>query len=242
MQVGFSQRLQLDWLELTSGLLLTGSTRGEIQAGLEDFLQDKLSIGSKAKSTNRRNAISILLKIWVSVPENLEPLRNEGLEHLRKLPINEHLPIHWGMTMAVYPFFGVVAETVGRLLRLQGSCTAAQAQRRIKEHLGERETVSRAARRVLRCFVDWGVLQDTGEKGVYQAAPVRLVEDKKLAAWLFEAAMVASGSDAGALKAIAQSPVLFPFANVSLNITDLAANDRLELFRQGLDEDMVILH
>jgi len=47
---------------------------------------------------------------------------------------------------------------------------AAQAQRRIKEQLGEREAVSRAARRVLRCFVDWGVLQDTSEKGVYQSA------------------------------------------------------------------------
>ena len=201
---------------------------------------DLLSIGSKAKSTNRAKAISILLKIWVSVPENLEPLRNEGLEHLRKLPINEHLPVHWGMTMAVYPFFGVVAETVGRLLRLQGSCTAAQAQRRIKEHLGERETVSRAARRVLRCFVDWGVLEDTGEKGVYQAAPVQLVKDKQLAAWLIEAAMVASGSNSGALKAIAQSPALFPFA-FSVSITDLAGNDRLELFRQGLDEDMIML-
>lgn len=240
VQVGFSQRLQLDWLEFTSGLLLAGSTRGEIQAGLEDLLEDKLSIGSKAKSTNRSKAISILLKIWVSVPENLEPLRNEGLEHLRRLPINEHLPVHWGMTMAVYPFFGVVAEMVGRLLRLQGSCTAAQAQRRIKEHLGERETVSRAARRVLRCFVDWGVLEDTGEKGVYQAAPVQLVEDKKLAAWLIEAAMVASGSDAGALKAIAQSPALFPFA-FGVNTTDSAGNDRLELFRQGLDEDMIML-
>jgi hypothetical protein len=240
VQVGFSQRLQLDWLELTSGLLLAGSTRGEIQAGLEDFLHDKLSIGSNAKSTNRRKAISILLKIWVSVPKSLEPLRNEGLEHLRKLPIHEHLPVHWGMTMAAYPFFGVVAETVGRLLRLQGSCTAAQAQRRIKEQLGEREAVSRAARRVLRCFVDWGVLQDTSEKGVYQAASIQL-EDKKLAAWLIEAALVASGSDSGVLRAIAQSPALFPFANVSVNITELVSNDRLELFRQGLDEDMVIL-
>ena len=233
------RRLQMDWLERTSELFYTGYTRCEIQAALEDFLQDKLSIASNAKSTNRRKAISILLKIWVSVPESLEPLRNEGLEHLRSSPRNEHLPVHWGMTMAVYPFWAVVAQTVGRLLRLQGSFAAAQAQRRIKEQMGERETVSRAARCVLRCFVDWGVLQDTSEKGVYQAAPVRLVEDKKLAAWLIEAAIVASNSDCAVLAAIAQSPALFPFAYV--NINNLAGNDRLELFRQGLDEDMVML-
>lgn len=239
VQVGFSQRIQLDWLEFTAGLLLAGSTRGEIFAALDDFLQDKLSVGSNTKYTNRRKAISILLRIWVSVPESLEPLRNEGLEHLRRLPTHEHLPVHWGMTMAVYPFFGVVAETVGRLLRLQGSIAAASAQRRIREQLGERETVSRATRRVLRCFVDWGVLQDTREKGVYQTAALRLVEDKKLAAWLIEAALVASNSDSGSLKAFAQTPALFPFAIGQINLADLEANERLEVFRQGLDENMV---
>jgi len=93
---------------------------------------------------------------------------------------------------------------------------------------------------VLRCFVDWGVLQDTSEKGVYQSAPIQLIEDKKLAAWLIEAALVASDSDSGALRAIAQSLHCF-LANVSVNITELVSNDRLELFRQGLDEDMVML-
>ena len=131
VQVGFSQRIQLEWLEQTTGLLLAGSTRSEIQTALDDLLKDKLSVGNNAKSTNRQKALSILLRIWVSVPKNLEPLRNEGLEHLRRLPVEEHLSVHWGMTMAVYPFFGQVAETIGRLLRLQGSFAAAQAQRRI---------------------------------------------------------------------------------------------------------------
>jgi hypothetical protein len=145
------------------------------------------------------------------------------------------------MTMATYPFFGIVAETVGRLLRLQGSSAAVQVQRRVREQLGERETVARAARRILRCFVDWGVLQETMEKGIYQAAPVQSVKDKKLAAWLIEAGLVASGSGSGALKAIAQSPALFPFAVSLLNIIDLEGDGRLEFFRQGLDEDMVTL-
>ncbi len=181
VQVGFSQRIQLDWLERTTELLLASSTRGEIQAALDDFLQDKLSVGSNTKSTNRRKAISILLKIWVSVPESLEPLRNEALEHLRRLPTHEHLPVHWGMTMAVYPFFGIVAETVGRLLRLQGSFAAAQAQRRIWEQLGERETVSRAARQVSSTSRTWKVMKDWNcfVKGLMKIwLPGRAVEDE----------------------------------------------------------------
>ncbi len=241
VQIGFSQRIQLNWLELTANLAESGSTRREIQTALDDFLQDLLSVGSESKSSGRRKAISILLKIRVGVPKSLEPLRNEGLEHLRTTPSHQHLAVHWGMTMAIYPFFGVVAGTVGRLLQLQGAVTAASVQRRIKEQLGDRETVSRATRRVLRCFVDWGVLQDTREKGVYQAAAVQLVENRKLSAWLIEAALIASDSDLKAISAISQTPALFPFIVSPLYLTDLELNQRLELFRQGLDENMVML-
>ncbi len=173
VEVGFSQRIQLNWLELTANLLLAGSTRSEIQTALNEFLQDKVSVGSESKSSGRRKTISILLKIWVGVPTNLEPLRNEALELLRISPSNQRIVIHWGMAMAVYPFFGTVAENVGRLIRLQGLFAAASVQRRIKEQLGERETVSRATQRLLRCFVDWGVLQDTNEKGIYKPASVQ---------------------------------------------------------------------
>ena len=99
--------------------------------------------------------------------------------------------------------------------------------------------MARAARRVLRCFVDWGVLQDTKEKGVYQSTPPQLIQDQKLVAWLVEATLAAKDSDVSTLNAIAHSPALFPFAIGQLKPTDLKGNERLELFRQGLDENMI---
>jgi len=241
VEVGFSQRIQLNWLELTANLLLAGSTRSEIQTALNEFLQDKVSVGSQSKSSGRRKTISILLKIWVGVPTNLEPLRNEALELLRISPSNQHIVIHWGMVMAVYPFFGTVAENVGRLIRLQGLFAAASVQRRIKEQLGERETVSRATQRLLRCFVDWGVLQDTNEKGIYQPASVQLVDNRRLVAWLIEAVLIASNSNSQALGVISQTPALFPFIVSPINLRDIEKNQRLEFFCQGLDENMVML-
>ena len=116
-----------------------------------------------------------------------------------------------------------------------------QVQRRVREQLGERETVARATRRVLRCFIDWGVLQETQEKGVYHSVPVRSVTDKKLAAWLIEGILLASSSNASPLKALVQSPALFPFVVGPLSIGDLEGHNRLEWFRQGLDEEMVML-
>jgi hypothetical protein len=241
MPIGFSQRIQLDWLERTASLLFMGHRRDEIQTALHELLRDQLSVGGTAQRGNREKAISILQRIWVTVPKELKAFRDEGLAHLNRLPLADHLAIHWGMTIAIYPFVGVIAEAVGRLLRLQGLCAAVQVQRRLREQLGERETVARAARRLLRCFIDWGVLQGTKEKGVYQSAPVRPVTDRKLAVWLIEAILRASESTAVPLKAIAQSPALFPFAVGPLSIGHLEGRDRLEWFRQGLDEEMVML-
>ena len=241
MQIGFSQRIQLDWLECTAALMLAEQTRDQIETALQAFLCDKLSVGGTAPRGNREKAITILLRTWVSVPHRLQPFRNDGLRHVQRLPTYEHLIVHWGMTMAVYPFFGVVAETADRLVRLQGTCAASHVQRRIREQLGERETVARAARRILRCFVDWGVLQETRKKGVYQTALVRSAQDKQLATWLAEAALIASGSDTGALKTLIQTPALFPFHVAPLYAADLENHGRLELFRQSFDEDMVTL-
>jgi hypothetical protein len=87
-----------------------------------------------------------------------------------------HLAIHRGMTMAVYPFWSDIATQVGRLLRLQGVAAAAHIQRRVREQFGERETVSRAARRILLSYLNWGVLQETGTMGIYCAAPSLAIE------------------------------------------------------------------
>ena len=240
-QVGFSQRIQLEWLEQTAALYLAGNSKKEIQTTLQESLQTELSVGSDARWGNRGKAITIVLNIWSSVAPDIEGLRGDGLQLLNQTPLSEHLPIHWGMSMAAYPFFGRVAETVGRLLHLQGTVGASQVQRRLREQFGERETVARAARRLLRCFIDWGVLQDTPVRGLYEARPVKPIADPSLAAWLIEAILLTSGANAKPLQAMIQSPALFPFSiNLPLT-TRLAENKRLELFRQGLDVDMVSL-
>ncbi len=239
--VGFSQRIQLAWLEKTSNLTLAGNTPEQIKAALDETLRDKLSVGSDARAGNRVKSISILMNIWATGPEKLKPLQSEGLALLSCLPREAHLPVHWGMSMATYPFFGTVAETAGRLLRLQGDLTSAQTQRRLREQFGERETVFRAAQRILRCFVDWGVLQDSPQKGMYVPAPARPIEDRQLAAWMIEAVLRASGSSYSTLSAIGQSPMLFPFVLPALNLGVLQINERLDSHRQGLDEDVITL-
>lgn len=239
--VGLSQRLQLDWLERTAMLAASGADTSEIRQELDLFLGDKLSVGTTSTGqTNRSKAISNLMKIWVSVPKSLVSFRNEGLLHLQRLPTKAHLPLHWGMTMAVYPFFYTVTEHTGRLLKLQGTVAAAQVYRRMQEKLGERSTVARATRRVLRSIHDWDVLEDTSEKGIYRAKPVSIIEDTKLGLWLIEAVLLASKAHSSPLRVASQTPALFPFS-IQPACFERINQPRLEITQQGLDEKVVIL-
>jgi hypothetical protein len=241
-QIGFSQRVRLEWLEQTANLVLAGNDKAAVNDALQETLNDKVSVGGQAERGNREKIITILLKTWLTVPTELESLRVEGLELLKRVPRRDHLAVHWGMVMGVYPFWSGVAVQVGRLLRLQGSASAAHVQRRVREQYGERETVSRAARRVLRSYLDWGVVQETGEKGIYSAGPSLAVEDSHLIAWLVEAFLHARVNGSAPLKEIIDSPSLFPFRLKPIHAESLlTVSVNLDILRHGLDDDLVML-
>ena len=240
-QVGFSQRIQLPWLEYAAQLALAGKTREEVNAALQDLLQDKLSVGHQVQRGNREKAITILLKIWLDPPLHVQALHDEGLELFQRLPARQHWALHWGMSMAAYPFFGGVAGVVGKLLRLQDQIGTSQVQRRIREQLGERETVARAARRIYRSFIDWNVLSETGTKGTYaKSQPVRL-SDAQLTAWIFECVLHANGTGWTPTASLDGNPALFPFAIHTSAREALQGRSRLESMRHGLDQEMVRL-
>ena len=236
-QIGFSQRVRLEWLEQTANLVLAGNDKTAVNDALQELLKDKVSIGGQAERGNREKIITILLKAWLTVPSKLESLRVEGLELLKRLPRRDHLVIHWGMVMAVYPFWSGVAVQVGRLLRLQGSAAAAHVQRRVREQYGERETVSRAARRVLRSYLDWGVLQESGTKGIYTAGTILAVDDSRLIAWLAEASLHARANGSARLTDLLESTSLFPFRlKRTAAESFLMASPMLECIRHNMDD------
>jgi hypothetical protein len=241
-QIGFSQRVRLEWFERTASLVLAGNDKAAVNIALQELLKDKVSVGGQADRGNREKIITILLTTWFRASSELEPLRNDGLDLIRRVPRADQLAIHWGMVSAAYPFWSNVATQVGRLLRLQGAAAAVHVQRRVREQYGERETVSRAARRVLRSFLDWGVLQETGSKGVYSSGIALSVEDPQRIAWLTEAALHARTNGSAPLYDLLNSPSLFPFRiRRVLASTVEAASPRIEVLRHGLDDDFVML-
>jgi len=241
-QIGFSQRVRLEWLEVTANLVLAGNDKPAINDALQELLKDKVSIGGQAERGNREKIITILMKVWLNVPRELEALRVDGLELLKRVPRTDRLAVHWGMVMAAYPFWASVASHVGRSLKLQDSATAVHIQRRLREQYGERETVARATRRVLRSFIDWGVLSETGTKGVYSQGLYISVVDPTIASWLIEASLHTRTNGCAPLKDLVESTGLFPFRIKHFAAESLlATSPRLDLLRHGLDGELVIL-
>jgi hypothetical protein len=241
-QVGLDRLVRLAWLEQTASLVLAGNDDHTIKVTLQEDLRGFFRSSAVVVRGSLDKTITILQKVWGNPQSEIAPLHADGLELLTRFPPREHAPIHWGMLMAAYPFWSSVATQTGRLLRIQGTAAAAQVQRRIREQYGERETVARRARYVLRSYLDWGVLQETGAPGVYRAAPPHAINDPKLIAWLTEAALWARANGAAPLRELLEGPSLFPFQLMPTSPEHLASlAPRLELLRHGLNDDLVML-
>ncbi len=263
--VGLSQRIRLEWLDEAAALARAGRDRAQAWSALAEMLRDKVSVGGSSPRGNREKTVTILTRIWCEPPPRLLPLRDAGLrlldgigsaeagepvevvesagitEPAGAMELAERLAVHWGMTMAVYPFWNAVATQAGRLLRLHGVATAAQVHRRVQEQYGERPTVARATRRVVRSFVDWGVLADTETRGRYVAAEPRPVRAPAVVAWLAEAALHVRDGELGApVQELLGQPGLFPFRVSYVTARGLAGESpRLDVAHQGLDTEVV---
>jgi hypothetical protein len=241
-QIGFSQRIRLEWLAKTANLILAGNDKSAVNDALQEMLKDKVSIDGHAVRGNKEKAITIMMKIWLTVPRGLETLRDEGLEILQKLPQKDHIAVHWGMALATYPFWGTVAAHTGRLLRLQGTAAAAQIQRRVKEQYGERDTASRAARRVLRSFIDWEILSETQNRGVYAQGNQYSIQEPRLITWLVEASLHARINGSSTTKELLNNPSIFPFHLTYISAEHMASlSPRLKTLHHNLDDNLVML-
>lgn len=240
--VGISQRVRIEWLDEAARLVRTGHDSAQTAATLDELLLDKVSVGGTARRNNREKTITILARVWSRPSPSLTQLRDAGLRLLANASPADRLPVHWGMTMATYPFWSAVAAQVGRLLRLQGVGTAAQINRRVQERYGQRPTVARATQRVVRSFVDWGVLDDTGTRGRYAPAAPHPVSSPERVAWLAEAALHARAGAPTPPTDLLNHPNLFPFGVSYVPPRSLAAaSPRLDMVQHGLDSELMVL-
>lgn len=218
-QIGFDRFIQLDWARAAL----------RVRAGFSDpenlaQLIDETHSGAAAKKKTR----TVLNRLWLEPRPELAELSDRAVAIYVADPGVSVAALTWGMAIATYPFFGSVAQIVGRLIRLQGDCTSAEVHRRMAETYGEREGTRRMTNMVLQSQADWGAIErlNKGKNINARREPITLTPD--LEVWLVEAALSHAGR-AMPISSVTTNPVLFPFSFSDRVAYNLSKNERFSV-------------
>lgn len=201
-QIGFDRFIPLDWA--ASALMVrTGC------ADLDD-LNAKLD-AAKLGVWARKKSRTVLNRLWLDPRAELVEYADRAVEMSKSQPEIPVAALCWGMALATYPFFGKVAELVGRLSAIQGDCASAEVHRRMSETYGEREGTRRMTNMVIQSQANWGAV-DRVDKGrrVIRLVPM-IINNDELTTWLIEAAVRYAGKPVP-VSSLPSLPVLFPFS------------------------------
>ena len=233
--IGFGKKVRAVWLDSALAHAAAGQPFDEVKTDLAKEIAAN-NPGPEAI----RKVQTALKRVWFTPPDYCQALHDDALNIYRNHdgPATRIL-LHWGMCIAAYPFIGAVAETLGRLLKLQKEVRLADVERRIREQHGDRDFVGRITRYDVSSFVDWGVIAETKQKGAYQLAKLTRPHAVDQLAWLAEAVMISRDRVQMPLSELSNHHALFPFALEKLNVAILQSNPRLRVERQGLNQEFV---
>jgi len=234
-RIGFDRRVQLRWLDALVDHLLQETDARQTRRFLHELIA-----AEHPGQTARSKTVSVMMRMWVTVPREQQALRGQALEQVRQGSATDYRWLHWGMSLLAFPVFGATASNVGRLLTVQGDFTLAQIQLRLSEVFGERSTLERASQRVVSSMVEWGLLVRSGRKGEFRGVPHTLEATSPLQLWLLEAVLSAGAAEEVEATRLLCAPELFPF-HITVSSADLRSCGRFDVHRQGVDMDIVAL-
>ena len=242
--IGIKQVVRLEWYEYALDLLLDGRTPKVIRRELDEFIRERLQSGGYGERGDQTytKAVTQIMKSWVTPYSELIDFRDNVLGNARDKKRNLRVALHWAVTIAAYPFWYRVAGQVGRLLSLQDAVTQSQIRTRCFEIMGERSTVERSSRRVIRSFIEWGVLKDSDVKGCYEKAELVTIGDQDLAILMLEASLHAIPEGKGTLGLLLNNPAFFPFRIPTMTGDFIAQHtNRMSMVRYGVEDEILIL-
>ena len=232
--LGFDRKLDLAWLDAAAAAAARGDSLSDARQQLYAVLEG--IVKGDGPRSGRGKTITVLSRIWLN--PGLDGFRGRAVAALEQADAGERLAIHWAMCSGTHPFFVDTAAAAGRLVRMQGDVAQAQVVRRVAETWGDRSTLHRAVQRTCRTFIDWGVLQETDIRGVYEAKARGISVGGNTARLLLEGMLRGGKSPAAPLAELVRHPALFPFS-VNSSAGDLRVAPQFRLDRQGLDVDVV---
>jgi len=236
-RIGFDRTISSEWLDAAVGRVMSGETPEETRKFLWDFLEDVEP--GKTNNSGRGKTLTVLTRIWVSVPKQAEPLKQAALKCIAATSGEKRIGVHWAMVVGTHPFFFEVATHVGKLTKLHGHANRTQIKRRMTEAWGDRSTLERTIQHVLRSMTRWGLLRSGEEHGSLIGPAQRINCGEEVGQLLVHSVLLGHGKGLPFSQLI-DHPALFPFA-VKLTARALMGNPIFRVHREGDRSDFIEL-
>ena len=231
-QIGFDRFIQLDWVTAALKVRADMASLDELNA-----LLDAAGLGKEAKVKTRTKLNALALEPRADLVDFVA----RGVQLFKGTDDPAELAAFaWGAAIATYPFFGQVAEFIGRLSSIQGDCTSSEIYRRMIEVYGDRQSMKRSVQYVIQTQASWGAIERLQKGTRLVRLPTQPITKDKVIAWLVEAALRYQGK-AVSLAALQSLPVIYPFA-LKQSLGYLMANSpMLEVRSEGPSNQLVAL-
>lgn len=189
--------IDAEWMALAAGVV-----RGEMT---QEALRER--IANEVPGTEvRRKVIGILNRMWQPADSAGQELARQAAELVARSE-GDRLAAFEAVAIGAYPYFRQVVENVGRLMRLQGTCTAGEVHRRMFEQYGKRTTIDQATSYGFKTMVSWGMIQRQPDQ---RLAPATAQQVSAAARKVLDAAANRSRHSVSPLAST--DPILFPFS------------------------------
>lgn len=232
-RVGFDRIIKIEWLDAIAGEMQNEKDVKVLREYLHDLLKNE-----HPTFEARRKTITVLMRIWVFVPEEQINMRDRALQVIGGASSQERLLIYWGMILLAYPFFRDIVIIIERLCSLQGEFSTSQVARKIQRSWGQRTTVEKAVPRVIRSLYEWGVIEKTTEPGGYMPSAKIEALATDLELWFIEAVLKSGDSDFIALDQLPNISCAFPFS-LGVSVSDLFESGKFEISQQGFNRGII---
>ena len=232
-RIGFDRIIKIEWLDAVAGRMRNERDVKELRKYMHNLLKNE-----HPTFDARRKTITVLMRIWVFVPQEHIAMRDKALQVIDKMNPQERLLIHWGMTLLAYPFFRDIVTIIGDLFSLQGKFSVSQVIRKMENSWGQRTTARRSIQRIIRSLCEWGVISETTERGVYVPSPKVETLNTDVELWFVEAVLRSGNTDFIILEQLHNMPFAFPFS-LSVSISDLFESGKFEISHQGLNRGII---
>ena len=236
--IGIKQVIRYEWMNYTVDLLTSGLKKEDIRKELENYLSERKGNG---KTGNRAGytmslAVTLLMNIWVTPKPELMSFRDKLLKMV-KIKEFEFL-CHWAMVSCVYPFWFNMSYIFGSLFLLQDQIKKSQIMSRTYEIFGERNTIERCSRYVIRSFVAWDIIKNKEKTGYYEKSKIIKISDISLASLLIETMLNAVPEERVSLASVINCPSFFNFELPSMDGSQITkVNQNLEVEQFSINEE-----